>query len=155
MDLEEKAKLAARKDALARMAVWQILAFVFLLCFVWAAELLDIPAWMFGAEPTPFSLYRACILSAAVIAAGVTAVGHTYEEQRRLLKKLLHTCMYCHRVAVNGENWEHVDEYFIRHYPVTMDRCVCPSCDRMLEKLQKKKGNVDLSKVESILDLIE
>jgi len=64
---EEEVKINLRRDAFASIAIWQIAAFIFLLCLVWFNELLDIPAMMFGAEPTPFSLYRACLLSAAVI----------------------------------------------------------------------------------------
>ena len=135
---QERRKIGLRSDAFSRIAFWQLMAFLFLLCFVWASELLDFPAWAFGAEPTPFSLFRATLLSAAVIAAGVAAIGYTYEQQRALLRKLLETCMYCHRVKTPADTWEHVELYFIKHYPVPMIRGACPECEKMLEEVAKE-----------------
>lgn len=138
MPNEEEIKVKARRDAFASIAIWQILAFVFLLCFVWANELLDFPALVFGLKHTPFNLYRASFLSAAVIAAGIVATGHTYEQQRSILRRLLKTCMYCHRVQTPNGEWQHVEEYFIQHYPVAMDRGACPACEKMLADVQEK-----------------
>ncbi len=135
---EEEIKTLANKDAFASIAIWQILTFIALLLMIWVNETLDIPARVFGAVETPFSLYRACMLSAAVITAGVVVVGHTYEKQRTLLRKLLETCMYCHRVRVPKGDWEHVEVYFIKHYPVSMARGVCPACEEMLESVEAK-----------------
>lgn len=136
---EELAKIAARRDAFTSIAFWQLMAFVFLLCMVWAGEVLDFPAMMFGGEHTPFDWFRVSFLSAAVISAAIVTVGHTYEQQRTLLKKLLRTCLYCHRVKTPGGTWEHVEEYFIHHYPVAMDRVACPSCEAMLAQLQQEQ----------------
>ena len=143
MQREEEIKVNARRDAFTRIAFWQYMAFIFLLSFVWVIEILDIPYRAFGAEPTPFSLYRACLLSAAVIAAAVIAIGHTYEQQRSLLRKLLKTCLYCHRVKTVFGKWEHVEEYFIKHYPVSMERGACPSCEEMLSQMNEKNENIN------------
>jgi hypothetical protein len=143
MQREEEMKMNARRDAFTRIAFWQYMAFIFLLSFVWVIEILDIPYLAFGADPTPFSLYRACLLSAAVIAAAVIAIGHTYEQQRSLLRRLLKTCLYCHRVKTVFGKWEHVEEYFIKHYPVSMERGACPSCEEMLSEMNEKRDLID------------
>lgn len=139
MSSDEETKIKARRDAFSSIAFWQILTFVFLLVFVWASELLDFPAQAFGDSTMGFSIYRACILSAGIIAAAVVAVGYTYEQQRALLRKLLKTCMYCHRVQTPDGQWQHVEVYFIRHYPVALDRCTCSDCESMLKDAQTKK----------------
>ena len=143
MQHEEEIKMNARRDAFARIAFWQYLTFIFLLCFVWVIEILDIPHLVFGVEDTPFSLYRVCLLSAAVIGAAVIAIGNTYEQQRALLRKLLKTCLYCHRVKTTHGHWEHVEEYFIKHYPVSMERGACPACEEMLALMNDKEGNIN------------
>ena len=143
MEREEDIKMRARKDAFARIAFWQELAFICLLCFVWVIEILDIPRLTWGAEATPFSLYRACALSAGVLAAAVLAIGHTYEQQRSLLRKLLKTCLYCHRVKTVFGKWEHVEEYFIKHYPVSMERGACPACEEMLASMNTADDNIN------------
>lgn len=135
MQHEELRKIKARRDAFASIAFWQSMAFVFLLGTVWGGELLDAPEVIFHAEPTPFSWFRVLFLSTAVIASGVVVVGHTYEQQRTLLKKLLKTCIYCHRVETPSASWEYVEDYFVRHYPVAMQRGACPSCEKMLAEL--------------------
>ena len=143
MQREEEIKMNARRDAFTRIAFWQYMAFVFLMCFVWVVEVLDIPHRVFGVEESPFSLYRACLLSAAVIGAAVVAIGHTYEQQRSLLRKLLKTCIYCHRVKTTFGKWEHVEEYFIKHYPVSMERGACPSCHDMLEQMKAQGHSIE------------
>lgn len=131
---------AARKlDAFSSVAIWQLLSFFCLLCFVWANEVIDFSSRIFGMDPAPFNLYRVCILSAGIITAGIITVGHTYERQRSLVKKLLMTCLYCHRVKTEDGTWEHVEEYFMKHYPVTLNRGPCPDCEKMLHSVDAKE----------------
>jgi hypothetical protein len=137
---DEKLKLSARCDAFSRIAVWQAAAFGFLLCFVWCVEWLDIPALAFGMPPTPTNSIRLSLLTAGILAAAVVAIGHTYEQQRHLLRKLLETCAYCHRVKMPNGAWEHVEVYFIRHYPVGMQRGTCPACQQMLADVASASG---------------
>jgi hypothetical protein len=144
MESEAKSKIVTKIDAFASVAFWQFMAFIFLLCFVWVNELFDLPSRMFDAEPVPFSLYRAFVLSAAVIAVGVLVVGHTYEKQRTLVKRLLMSCAYCHRVKTEDGGWMHVEDFFLTHYPVGMDRGVCADCENMLKSVgEKNKGLLD------------
>ncbi|MBN1673541.1 MAG: hypothetical protein JXR37_21020 [Kiritimatiellae bacterium] len=133
MTKQPETKVPVRTDAFASVALWQLIAFVLLICFVWASEVIDLPAIVFHIAPSPFNFYRVCILSAAIITAGIVTVGHTYERQRSLVKKLLMTCLYCHRVKTTKGEWVHAEEYFLNHYPVAMDRGACPDCGKMLE----------------------
>ena len=129
-----------RRDAFARIAFWQYMAFLFLLSFVWVLEILDIPHRAFGAEATAFNLHRVCLVSAAVIGAAVIAIGCTYEQQRAMLRNLLRGCLYCHRVKTADGKWEHVDEYFMKHYPISLERNACPGCEKMLSDVNGKSA---------------
>ena len=131
-------KLSSR-DAFASVAFWQLMAFVLLLCFIWASEVLDLPRLMFDLDPDPFNFYRVCILSAAVITAGIISVGHTYERQKAVIGRMLMTCVYCHRVMHEDGTWEHVEEYFVRNYPMEVDHGACPECESMLQSVGGKK----------------
>ncbi len=152
MQREEEIKMNARRDAFARIAFWQYMTFIFLLTFVWVLEFLDIPRLLFGIPATPFNPYRVCLLSAAIIGAAVIAIGHTYEQQRALLRKLLKTCLYCHRVKTSFGKWEHVEEYFIKHYPISMERGACPSCSEMLSNMNDKGENLSDALARKRLD---
>jgi hypothetical protein len=123
------------KDAFSSVAVWQLLVFVLLICFVWASEYLDLSAVVFGTAPRPMDPYRVCVLSAGILTAAIIAVGHTYERQRAMVKRLLMTCLYCHRVMNEDGIWEHVEEYFIRNYPMDLGRGACPACQQMLHSV--------------------
>ena len=133
--------LTPKADAFSGMALWQFMAFIVLLCFVWTSEILDLPSLVFGAEETPFNLYRVCLLTAGIFTAGIIAVGHSYERQRRLVKELLMSCLYCHRVKTDKGKWLHVEEYFMAHYPVAVDRGCCPECQQMLKSIEGMQEN--------------
>ena len=133
----ETSKTTPRTDAFASIALWQFLSFILVICFVWVNEVLDLPALIFGVPKTGFSFIRGCILSAAVITAAVIAVGHTYEKQKSLIRKLLKTCLFCHRVKTETGSWMHVEEYFLQNFPVAVDHSACPDCEQMLESVKE------------------
>ncbi|OGV69306.1 MAG: hypothetical protein A2283_13830 [Lentisphaerae bacterium RIFOXYA12_FULL_48_11] len=135
-EAKSKRYTTPKADAFSSMALWQFLSFIALLCFVWTSEILDLPALVFGSEETSFNLYRVSLLSAAIITAGIITVGHSYERQRRLVKQLLMTCLYCHRVKTDKGKWMHVEDYFLSHYPVAVDRNACPECQQMLKTVE-------------------
>ncbi|MFO7870391.1 MAG: hypothetical protein R6V03_03050 [Kiritimatiellia bacterium] len=125
-----------RKDAFSRIALWQFLVFILLITFVWANEKIDLPAWLFGVEPSGFNLYRGLTLTAAVIIAAVVAVGNTYLQQRRIVDKLMTTCLYCHRVKTGEDQWEHIEEYFMKNFPISLSTKACPECRKMLSSME-------------------
>jgi len=133
----KKSKASTKLDAFSRIAFWQLMAFAILLCFIWVNELMDLPAEWFGTAPTPFNFYRGCLLSAVIIVGAVVTVGHTYEQQKAVVRSLLTTCSYCHRVQTGPVEWEHVEEYFLRHYPLEVRRGICPECETMLKDLDE------------------
>lgn len=135
---EQKIEMSARKDAFASVAFWQLMAFVLLICVVWAIEVLDLPRLIFGADPSPFDLFRVCLVSAAIITAAIVTVGHTYEQQRGIINNLLKACLYCHRIQGPNGSWEHVEEYFMKYYPISLERGPCPDCEKMLNAIDTR-----------------
>jgi hypothetical protein len=135
-------KISHTKNAFTKIAIWQIMAFIFLLTFLWANEMIDFYAQIYGEQPTPFNPGRFSILAAAVITAAIITVGHTYEQQRAIVKNFLTACIYCHRVKTPSGEWEHVEEYFLKTFPVRVDRGACPECQKMLDFI-KEKDNKD------------
>ncbi|MBA4387183.1 MAG: hypothetical protein C0404_04320 [Verrucomicrobia bacterium] len=139
MDAPHK-KSALDTDAFSSVAFWQFLSFGILLCFAWVNEMFDLPHQVFGSDPSEPDFYRASMMTAAIITVGVVSVGHTYEKQKSLLRPLLMSCLYCHRVQIDKEKWMHVEEYFIQHYPIEMDRGACPDCQAMLQSVSARDG---------------
>ncbi len=137
---DESSPVAVKRDAFASIAFWQFMSFILLISVIWVNEQFDLAWLILGAAPSSFSLARGCILTAAVIVSAIITVGHTYERQRTLVKKLLMTCLYCHRVKTDQGRWMHVEEYFMENYPVSVDRHACPDCKQMLETVDEKSA---------------
>lgn len=140
MAIEKKTRHSARKDAFSSVAIWQLLAFVFLLSFIWLNEIMDLTSLLFGTEHLPFNWYRAVFLTAGVITAAIIAVGHTYEKQRALVKQLVEACLYCHRVRMEDGTWQHVEEYFLNNFPLEIEKGSCPDCQSMLSAVAQKQS---------------
>ena len=135
-----KEKFTSKQDSFASVAFWQFMAFIFLLAFAWVNELSDLASLVFGVDPSPPNIYRAYLMTAAIITAAVVSVGHTYEKQRAVLRHLLMTCAYCHRVKTDKGLWIHVEEFFLAHFPIHMDRSSCPECENMLKAVEGTEG---------------
>jgi hypothetical protein len=142
MAQETRTKIVSKIDAFASVAFWQFMSFFLLISFVWVEEKFDLTALVFDTDPTPFNVYRALLLTSVIILAGVIAVGNTYEKQRSLVKRLLMSCAYCHRVKTDDGSWMHVEDFFLTHYPIGMDRGVCADCDTMLKTVGEKSKNL-------------
>ena len=125
-------------DAFSKIAFWQLMVFVMLMCFVWANEIMDLSHLWFGVAASPFNFYRGCMFTAVIIIGAIVAVGNTYEQQKAVVQNLLTTCSYCHRVRTGPDAWEHVEEYFLKHYPLDIRRGVCPECENMLKDLHER-----------------
>ena len=125
--------IGKRKSALSLIAVWQFMAFVLLLCLVWASEVLDLPALFFNAESDRGGLIRACILTAAVLLCAIIAVGNTYVQQKHILKGILILCSSCKKVKISKGVWEQLDLYLEEKTLATLSREICPDCFRAME----------------------
>jgi hypothetical protein len=125
----------------AYIAFWQGLVFLMLLLLVWANEILDLRAILFNASPRPPDLTRGCIASAGVFLAAIIVVGNTYLQQRRIIRGLLTICCYCHKIRVDRDAWERVEEYIGKYNMVEFSHGICPDCHgKLLDKMQKDKS---------------
>lgn len=126
--MEEKAKRTQLISSLSYVALWQFLGFVLLLCLVWASETMDLPNLFFGTEHCETNIFRACVISAAVIVCAIIIVGHTYLQQKHIIKGLLLVCSSCQKVKVNEDKWKHMDEYVTEHSLAAFSHGLCPEC---------------------------
>ena len=124
----KKTLFLALRHGFSFIASWQIASFSLLLLLVWVNEIMDLPAFFFGLETRPFSLYRGCTWSAGVILVMIITVGHTYVQQRRIIGGMLTVCSYCHKIRIDKDAWERIEEYISRQSAVTLTHGICPDC---------------------------
>jgi hypothetical protein len=127
------------KDPFAYIAFWQLLTFIILIMLVWLNELQDGAAVFFHNTPDKFNIFRACTLTAAVLIAAIITIGNTYLQQRRVLKSLIAVCSNCHRVRINDEVWQKLEEYIGERSLLTFSHGLCPDCTKELMKTIEKK----------------
>ena len=123
-----KKKTSILRDPFSYIAFWQFLTFIMLLLLVWVNELRDISALMFGSERGDTNILRGCVLSAFVLLTAIIVIGNTYVHQRKVLNSLISLCAKCHRVRLNQDNWQVLEEYVGNHSSLTFTHGLCPKC---------------------------
>lgn len=127
------------KDPFAYIAFWQLMTFVMLIIMVWINELRDGASLFFDIPTTGFNIFRASILTAAVLVAAIITIGNTYLQQQRVLKSMISVCSNCRRVRINNEVWQKLEEYIGERSLLSFTHGLCPECTKDLMKSIEKK----------------
>jgi len=120
------------------VALWQFIGFTLLLCMVWVSETMDLPNLFFGIPHEDINIFRACLISAAVILCAIIVVGNTYLQQKHIISGLLLVCSSCQKIKVNEDKWKYMDEYVSEHSLAEFSHGLCPEC---YEKMNKEIDN--------------
>lgn len=146
---KERIRTSFKQNIFTGVAFWQLMVFILLLCFAWANELLDLPSIVFGSDPGQVDYFRLSFLSAGIITAAIVAIGHTYERQKSVAQNLVGSCPYCHRVQTANKRWQNVHDYFDQHYLLDVNKGFCPECAAMVEEVNQKQTDLELSGTRS------
>lgn len=128
------------KDPFAYIAFWQLMTFIMLILMVWVNELKDGAALFFHDEPGDFNVFRAFLLTAGIFVAAIVVIGNTYLQQQRVLKSMISVCANCHRVRLNQDVWQKLEEYIGERSLLTFTHGICPECAKALMKTIEKKS---------------
>jgi len=127
------------KDPFAYIAFWQLMTFIILILLVWINELRDGATIFFNTSPGEFNIYRASILTAAVLIAAIITIGNTYLQEQRVVKSLISVCSNCHRVRLNADVWQKMEEYIGERSLLSFTHGLCPECTKELMKTIERK----------------
>jgi len=128
-------KFRLKDDFLAKIAFWQMMSFIMLLCAIWANEFWDFSLLFFGVKTisTP-SIFRLSTLSILVIISAIITVGHTYIQHKYIIHGLLKVCPQCHKVEIDNQHWQNIEDYVTKYSLAAMSHGFCPKCaSKMLE----------------------
>jgi len=126
------------RHAFGYVAFWQLLSFMILLLLVWVNALLDLSALFWGATPRQPDLSRTCLASAGVIFAAFVTIGHTYLQQRRIVTGILTICSYCHKIRIEKEVWQRIEEFVSRSSSIMLSHGICPDCyPNVIQSMEK------------------
>jgi len=125
---ENKAFVLTVTNGYSYVAGWQWAAFVILLLFVWANELLNIPTLLYGVPEREPDIVRACVMTAGVLITGIITVGNTYLQQRRIVKGMLAVCSYCRKIRIDESAWKELESILSDHSAIALTHSICPDC---------------------------
>lgn len=126
--MKKSRALGLPRNPFSYIGLWQMLTFVMLLLLIWVNELRNVSAFYFEDTFEGSRIIRGCVLSAAVLLTAVIAVGNTYMQQKRILSTLVSVCAKCHRVRINKDCWQLIEDYISENSLLSFTHGLCPDC---------------------------
>ena len=117
-----------KRDGFFMVAFWQLLSFVMMILLIWVNEVMDLSALWFGIRAENPNFFRGCALTIGVIIIAIITVGHTYLQQKRILKGLIVVCSKCRKMRVDKKAWAPLDQYLHEHALARVSHGLCPDC---------------------------
>lgn len=117
-----------RSDGFAWVAFWQMMSFLLLILLVWVDEVLDLTSLWFGIRGGETNFYRGWVITIGIIIVAIITVGHTYLQQKRIIRGLLLVCSQCRKIRVDDRMWRHLDHYIADHSLALVSHGLCPEC---------------------------
>ena len=133
-----------------RVVVYEAIAFVFLVIFIWLDEVIDIPHLLLGAQSTPLNWKEALFESLTIAFVGVLIVNVTNKLFQRMiyLEGTLSICANCKRIRDDKGNWRQIESYIQDHSDARFSHGICEECSDKLygdktwyQEMKKKQEN--------------
>jgi hypothetical protein len=70
----------------------------------------------------------------AVAIVAIITVGHTYVQQKQIIRGLLTVCAQCRKIRMDTEVWEQLDQYISDHSLALISHGLCPHCFEQMQK---------------------
>ena len=133
----EKGREQMRRP-LEHVAAWQFSCFAMLICFVWAEESIGLKHLLYDTPAEPLDWLKASLLTAAIITVAIITVGHTYVQEKRMLRGFIIVCSYCHKVQIEKHAWQQMEGYVADRTLAEFTHGVCPNCyEKVMNDLEK------------------
>lgn len=113
-----------------RVITCEVLAFTFLVIFVWLDEILDLPHMMWGAESTLVNWRESLVESIIIILTGGLIINFTVKLFRKMkvLEGILPICSSCKRIRDKKGNWFQFESYISNRSEAEFTHGICPEC---------------------------
>lgn len=121
-------KVRSPRWFLEHIAFWQFLCFAILIMLIWSSVTLDLAGLFYDRPEADLDWLQASILTAGVIVVGFITIGHTFLQQKQMLKGFITVCSYCRKVQVDNNAWQQIESYVSKHSRAEFTHGVCPSC---------------------------
>jgi len=112
-----------------KIPFFEILGILTVISFLWLDELFDLPHLIFGTQPTPINYLESIFETCIILLLGVLIVLITFFllKKIRYLEGLLHLCVFCKKIRVNGD-WFEIERYITENSGAEFSHGLCPEC---------------------------
>lgn len=113
---------------------YELTVVLFIILVIWIDEVLDIPHFLLGAEPTPIN-WRESIFESIVIAIVGAAIGYITNilfKRMRYLEGLLLICSSCKKIKDEKGNWQSIEKYIRDRSEAVFSHGICSECAKKL-----------------------
>lgn len=113
---------------LRHLAFWQGLCFVALILLIWTHYTLNLGRLFYGADDAGISWVGACALTVCVVVVAFITMGISYLQGKRILRGFVTVCSYCHKVRIDEQMWNQMEEFVSDRTLVEFTHGICPGC---------------------------
>lgn len=125
-----------------RVIAYEVIAFAFVIIFIWLDEIIDIPHYIWGAELTPVNWREALFESIIIALLGALIINFTNKLFRRMkyLVGILPICASCKKIRDDEGHWHQIESYIRDRSEAEFSHGICPECSKKLyPEFQKDK----------------
>lgn len=128
-----------------RVIIYEIVAFVSLIVFIWLDEIIDLPHLLWRAQPTPLNWQEAAFETIFILVLSASIIAFTNKILHRLkyLEGIISICASCKKIRDEEGYWNQVETYIADHSEAQFSHGICEECADKLygnESWYKKKN---------------
>lgn len=133
-----------------RLIIFELVAFLGFIAFIWISELFDIPHRCLGAASTPVNWQEALFETLIILPLALVVVYATRKvfERMRYLEGFLRLCSHCKKVADEKGEWQEIESFIQKRSEARFSHGICPHCAEKLYPEVFAKDKRDRNKRE-------
>jgi len=117
-----------------QVIIYELITLLVIVLFLWLDEILDLPYYILGAEPTPINWKESLFESIIVFIFGLVLIYNTKKLLRevRQLRGTLPICAKCKKIRDDKGYWNQIEAYIQSHSDVLFSHGLCAECEKEL-----------------------
>lgn len=114
----------------SHVIIYEAIGFIVVTLIIWLNELLDIPFFLLGAEPTPSNWRESVFETVLILLLGGMVILVTRRLFRRMkyLEGTLPVCACCKKIRDEHGNWRSIESYISDGSDAVFSHGICPEC---------------------------
>lgn len=124
----------SKRSATRIVLVYEAIGFAAIIAIIWLDEILDLPAVILKAQPTPVNWQESLFESGIIFILGWAILHFTSRIMQRMkyLEGTLYVCASCKKIRDPDKNWHAMETFINGKGDVRFSHGICPECAEKL-----------------------